>query len=160
MGARAPVSRTGQNCSIYVQDVGVCPNGSARLPMHGWDSGVESALQYIKTTFDALEDRQDVDRLGQDPVPKALPNNDTFCAVFRGVMCDTAHRKVEPGTSVETYGDVTSAMMKADVTVGPRIMSYGLDLYLMDGEVVPVRPPSTPPPSPHTHCLQMSAAET
>ena len=39
MGNRAPVHRTIQNCSIYLQ--GVYPNNTARLPNHGRGAGGE-----------------------------------------------------------------------------------------------------------------------
>ncbi|NJR42316.1 MAG: hypothetical protein HC767_06315 [Akkermansiaceae bacterium] len=100
-------------------------------------AGLDAALKYIEDTFAEQDERSQLD-VGADPVPKAVPNNDTFCAVFRGIFHDKG-RDLGAGTSVEAFGKVTSAMMTADVFVGPKIMTYGLDLFLMDGELESVR---------------------
>jgi hypothetical protein len=86
---------------------------------------------------------------GEDPQPPAAPNNDTFCAVLRGLFHDKG-RGMGSGTSVETFGKITSAMMTADIMVGPKIMAHGLEMFLMDGEVESVRPYS------HLLLLQMA----
>lgn len=74
-------------------------------------------------------------------MPKALPNNDTFCAVFRGLASETAEPSIESGQCIETFGKIMSSMISADVTVGPHVLSYGLGLCLFDGDARSVRPP-------------------
>jgi hypothetical protein len=76
--------------------------------------------------------------VGTEPGSKAEPNNDTFCAVFRGLSHNNG-QDLAPGSSIEMFGKVTSAMMNADIFIGPKIMTYGLEMFLMDGELDSVR---------------------
>lgn len=73
-----------------------------------------------------------------------MPNNDTYCAVLRGLfrteaegeepnLDDSFVRGIGAGKSVDIYSKITSAMMSAGVVVGPKIMAYGLELCLRDG---------------------------
>ena len=45
MGNRAPVNRTIQNCYIHFH--GVCPNNSARLPIHGAAAHLQQCVQLL-----------------------------------------------------------------------------------------------------------------
>lgn len=106
----------------------------------GCAAGLEAALEYIENTFTEQDQRSQVE-LGAKPAPKAEPNNDTFCAVFRGIFHNNG-RDMEAGTSVENFAKITSAMMTSDLLVGPKILVYGLEWFLMDGELESVRSPT------------------
>lgn len=94
-------------------------------------------MEFIQDTYAQLDERAQTE-VGAESTHKAVPNNDTFCAVFRGFMHEKGP-EMQSGSAVETFGKVTAAMMSADVFVGPQIMAYGLDLFLMDGELESVR---------------------